>query len=212
MEVDVAAFTQDVQGWTDQYLAEQVALGREGYADPAAWAILAAEARRRSATRSNAQSTRSDPGPLRVETSASDAKRTLSAWGTNLSLVLVPVLTLLYAVLGHMQHPALFVVIVAALAGPRFLARLRLRDVAMDRLFLYVAGLREEIVAPLSEVDRVTHDYRVLAGHLVTIHLRHQTALGSQVTFLPSGVGLARTVCARVITEIEDAVRRAQGG
>jgi hypothetical protein len=219
--VDLAALARDVQGWTDEYLAEQMLLGESGYADPAAWAILVAEADRRSAAHTVAAH-HSPQLQLHLDQSlspplASGATRTISdswTWYYQRSFVLLPALLGLAAALRHIEHLTLFVLVAAVLVAPRSLGRIRLKSVAMDPLFLHVSGFSREAAIPLSDVDRVTQSRSFLArARVVTVHFTHQTPFGRAITFLPSGSswGWPQVACTRAVSEIEDAARRARG-
>jgi len=82
--------------------------------------------------------------------------------------------------------PALdpFVITAAILLAPIAWNAGRFKRVMMDDHSLYVSNFRQEIVVPLSAVDRVSHSGWTTL-HPVTIHFNQDTPFGRNVVFVP---------------------------
>ena len=59
-----------------------------------------------------------------------------------------------------------------------------LKEVSADEHSLYISNYINEISIPLDDIDNVTEN-TWLNIHPVTIHLKHPSRFGSEITFMP---------------------------
>ena len=89
-------------------------------------------------------------------------------------------------------------------SGLMFLFLMPLKNVRLDRQYLYVSSASREVRVPLAEIARVTEN-RWMRHHPVTIYFRSPTEFGERVTFMPKNLPFPLWRSHPVVAELRQA-------